>query len=328
MVRRFNLADVLLIKRLQRQGAYLDLETALLWTPSPLWVALMDYFSLNEGRSCTLVLNQSSVQGFVQAWDRADRMASDVICLAPPPRASSGPSGLWHDLLERLCVDKGEQGVQRIFARAPDDQAAIDVFRKLGFVTYARQRIFRLQQVPADLDPPHTPLFRPLQKRDAWAFQRLRSSLTPRPVQQAEGGIKGERNLAGLAPWWKSPGVREYVWAEGDGIRAYLRLVVGGGYQWLRIMLGPEAQQQADAVLSEALALLSAHPVQGIYCGVPEYEPGLQGALTELGFQPFASESLMMKQTTVRVGVKVSKLSTALDKQVETAAPVSRSSNG
>jgi len=323
MVRRFNLADVLLMNRLQRQGVYLDLETAVLWAPAPLWVALVDYFSLNEGRSCTLILSESSVQGFVQAWDRSNRLASDVICIAPSLRGSRGTPELWHKLLERLCADKGEQGVQRVFARPSDDAQELDVFRHLGFATYARQLVFRLDRLPGDLDPEEAPLFRSLDGADTWALQRLRSSLIPRAVQQAEGGVGQERDLAGLSPWWRPHQVKEYVWANGDQIEAYLRTVVGGEGHWLRMMLGPQAQGEADRLLSEALRMVSVYPPRPVYCSVRGYEGGLQGALMGLGFQAQTSELLMVKQTTVRPGVKVSKLSPALEKQVETATPIS-----
>ncbi len=331
MVRRFNLADILLVKRLQGQGVYLDLETALLWPPAPLWVALTDYLPLNEARSSTFVEHDSStdrpVQGFVQAWDRADRLACDVTCIAPAPTGSSVVFQVWYDLLEHLCCDKGEQGMRRIFARLPEDETGIDVFRQVGFGSYARRHILRLNQLPPDLPSPNTMLLRPLQKGDAWGLQQLRDSLTPRPVQQAEGGIKGERDLSGLVPWWKSRQTKEYVSEEKGEIQAYLRIVAGEEGHWLRIMLRPEALQQADRILSEALLTLSAYPPRPIHCSVREYESGLQGTLGELDFQPFASELLMVKQTTVRAGVPVSKLSPALEKQVETAAPISRSNS-
>ena len=331
MVRRFNLADILLLKRLQGQGVCLDGETALLWSPAPLWIALIDYFSLNEARSSTFVVDGSStgraVQGFVQAWDRADRLACDVVCIAPSLRGSSAASQVWHDLLEHLSLDKGEHGMQRIFARLSEGEQGVDVFRQVGFSTYARRQIFRLERLSPDLHPSKDTLFRALEKGDAWGLQQLRSSLTPRLIQQAEGGIKGERDCGGLLPWWRSREIKEYVLADGDEIRAYLRIVVGQEGHWLRIILRPEAVQQADRILSEALLMVSAYPSQPIYCSVREYEAGLQGALGELGFQPFASELLMVKQTTARAEVPVGKLTKALEKQMETAAPISRSNS-
>ncbi len=329
MVRRFNLTDVLTIKRLQGQEVQLDLETALLWSPAPVWTALASYLSLDEARTCTFVTDDSSTgqatQGFVQACDRADRLACDVTCIAPSLKASSGASGIWRDLLEHLCLEKGERGMLRIFAKVSEHEPGVDVFRQVGFSTYARRHIFRLNHVPSDLAPPDGMLLRRLEKGDAWGLQQLRTSLTPRPVQQAEGGIKGERDARGLLPWWKSRQTRQYVAEDQHEIQAYARVVLGERGYWLRILLRPGSPQQADELLSEALFLLSAYPPRPVFCGHPEYEAGLEGALNNRGFQPVASELLMVKQTTVRAGVPVSKLSTALEKQVETAAPISRS---
>jgi len=295
-------------------------------------MALTDYLSLNEARSSTFVEDDRStgpsVQGLVQTWDRADRLSCDVISIAPSLRESSAAPQVWYDLLEYVCLDKGERGMQRIFAKLSEDEAGIDIFRQVGFGTYARRHIFHLERLAADLpSSSKAMLLRPLQKGDAWALQQLRNSLTPRPVQHAEGGIKGERDLGGLLPWWKSRQIKEYVLEDENEIQAYLRIVVGEEGFWLRIMIRPEAPQQADRVLSEALLMISAYPPRPVYCSVREYEAGLQEALGELGFQPFASELLMVKHTTVRAAVPVSKLSPALDKQVETAAPISRSNS-
>ena len=71
--------------------------------------------------------------------------------------------------------------------------------------------------------------------------------------------------------------------------------------------------------------MVPAYPARPIYCSLREYEAALRGALAELGFQPFASELLMVKQTTARAWVPVGKLGKVLDKPVETATPISKS---
>jgi hypothetical protein len=92
----------------------------------------------------------------------------------------------------------------------------------------------------------------------------------------------------------------------------------------MRIMVTTDA---VSTVLSEALSVLSAYPERPIYCGVREYEAGLEGGLEDLGFRPLASELLMVKHTTVGVKVPVDKLSPAFEKGVETATPISRSNS-
>jgi hypothetical protein len=102
-------------------------------------------------------------------------------------------------------------------------------------------------------------------------------------------------------------------------------MVIGEEGHWLRILLGPDTSGHADAVLKDSLSVLASYPARPIFCAVREYESGVQGALDCLGFEPVASELLMVKHTTVRPRVPVKKLSPALEKGVETATPISTS---
>ena len=331
MVRRFNLADILLVRRLQDQVACLDLEAALLWSPAPLPLALLELFSFNQSPSTTFVENDHSAdwaaQGFLQAWTRSDGLSCDVEFIAPALDGSAVSIELWRGLLEHLSVAKGEAGIQRIFATVPDGGPAADLLRKMGFSAYARRHVMRLEQLPAELDAAGNARFRPARDADAQALQRLRSSLIPRPVQHAEGGTHAEKDPTSLLPWWKSREIKEYVWKEGADIQAYVRIVVGQGGHWLRVLLEPTPAGLADAVLSDSLSLLSFYPARPVYCAVREYEGGVQGALDAVGFEFLASEVLMVKQMAVRARVPVNKLSPSLEKGVETATPISTSNH-
>lgn len=329
MIRRFNLADILLVRRLQEQVACLDLETALLWSPDPLPMALLECLSLSQVRSTTFVEDDNAVQqrtrGFLQAWDRASGAACDVLFLSPPFDGSAATTQLWCDLLQHLSLVKGESGRQRIFAKLPVDGQCADVFRQSGFSTYARRHVFCLRELPPILSTHSGLRLRPAEQRDAAALRRLHGSLTPRLVQQVEGGTETEREPTTVLPWWKSREIREYVWEESGQVQAYLRLVTGQAGHWLRILLAPGASQRADLILSELLSVLVPHPDRPIYCGVREYEGGVRPALDALGFEPLASELLMARHTTAPARVTVDKLSPALEKGVETATPISTS---
>lgn len=329
MVRRFNLGDVLLVRRLQGQGACFDLETAVLWSLAPLSMALLEYISLNQGRCSTFVQTNPSpdgpARGFVQAWNRADGLACDVVFIAPSLDGSPTTAQLWYDLLEHLSRVKGDLGLQRIFAKVSEDAGVTEIFRQIGFTAYARQQVFRLGRLPSSPGSPGGLPLRPREERDAMGLQRLHSSITPRPVQQAEGGAQGARDLDRLLPWWRPPEVKEYVWADEGGIHAHLRIVMGKEGSWLKITVAPAILEQADRVLSEALLMLSGYPERPVYCSVREYEAGLRGRLEELDFETVTSELLMVKHITVRAKVPVDKLSPAFEKGVETAAPISRS---
>lgn len=329
MVRRFKLSDILLLKRLQDQVECLDLEAALLWSPAPLSLALLECLSLNQGRSATFVEDDHSTErptrGFLQAWDRADRLSCDVAFVGPPLDGSTGTAQLWQELLEHLAAVKGESGLQRIFATVPDSGPAPDVFRQSGFSAYARRHVLHLQELPRDIGADASTHFQPVRETDAASIQRLRTAIIPRAVQNAEGGIDAERDATVFPLWWRSRETREYVWKEDSGTKAHVRLVIGPAGHWLRILLGPVAEGQADTVLRDALCLLASYPPRPLYCATRGYEGGLRGTLDSLGFEPLVSELLMVKHTTVRARVPVNALSPALEKGVETASPISTS---
>jgi hypothetical protein len=329
VVRRFNLADVFLVRRLQRNAACLDLETALLWSPAPLSLAIMEYLPLGQGTSTTFVQNASSsgrqaIQGFVQAWDRPDGVSCDVEFIAPMLDDSAATFGLWRDLLEHLTVARGASGLQRILARVPEQGRAIDAFRQTGFSAYARRRVFRVDR-PADVPALHPAGFRPLAERDVPAVLRLRNQVTPRPVLHAEGGANGGHEPTPVLPWWKSRQTKQYVWDEDGELRVHLSILIGQRGQWLTLVLDPSTALDLDTVLVEALTLPSPNVMGPLYCSVPAYQGGLGPALESAGFEPVASEALMVKHTTARAKIAVNKLSPALEKGVETAAPISTS---
>jgi hypothetical protein len=329
VIRRFNLSDILLVRRLQEKVACLDLETALLWSPAPLSLALLECLSLTQGRSTTFVEDNYSVDqcsaGFLQTWDRGGSPSCDVEFVSPLLDGSTTTSQLWCDLLQHLSVVKGESGVQRIFAKVPDDGQSVEVFRHAGFSAYARRYVLRLDQPPPHLPTPSSQHLRPAEESDAGALRRLRSSLTPRLVQQMEGGTEVERDPTTLLPWWMSRELSEYVWEDSGEIRAHLRLFTGQDGHWLRVLLEPGGSEEAELLLSELLSMLVPTPERPLYCGVREYEGGLRPTLETLGFAPLSSELLMTRQTTAPARIPAEKLSPALEKGVETATPISTS---
>jgi len=327
VVRRFNLADVFLVRRLQRQAACLDLEMALLWSQAPLSLAIMEYFPLGQGTTTTFVQNESSprpltIQGFVQAWDRPNGVSCDVGFIAPMLDDSAATFGLWRDLLEHLTVAKGAAGLQRVLARVPEEGRAIDAFRQTGFSTYASRRVLRFDK-STSVSATQPVGFRPLQERDAPAVLKLRHQVTPRPVQHAEGGVDGEHDPTAVLPWWKSHRTKHYVWDEDGELRVHLSILTGQEAQWLTFVLDPSFAPKVDTALAEAVTLASPNAMGPLYCSVRGYQGGLGPALESAGFEVVASEALMVKYATARAKVVVNKLSPALEKGVETAAPIS-----
>jgi len=340
MIKSFGVRDLLLVGNLQKKGTCLDPEIALTRPYSPLLAALSSYFLMQEAGTSTFVLeamDQSSsstssghrrVQGLAQMRPRRGRPEADVIYLAPSLRqaqdtafltADEAPT-IWHRLLNHLCVRAGEQGIRRLFARLAEDGEEIETFQQVGFSSYTREDIFRLKSLPESHRRLDRVVMRPQQAVDAWALQRLYANVAPRLVQQAES--LGERGWERSSVDWPLHARSEgYVLEDNGEIVSYLLFSSGRIGHWMRILLHPQAYDRAAEVIQHGLAFLSRYPPCPIYCSVREYEGGLRTPLQDWGFEPFGSQAILVKHTTVRIKEPARKLVPALDKRAEAATP-------
>ncbi len=356
MIRSFGVRDFLLVGNLQKKGICLDPEIALTRPYSPLLAALSSYFLLQEAGTSTFVLEavdqsspstssgRSPVQGLAQMRQRRGRPEADVIYLAPSlrqpfdgvhPKRSRGAQDkaqdttfsttdevptTWHRLLNHLCAKAGERGIQRLFARLAEDGEEREIFQQVGFSLYTREDIFRLKSLSESHRRLDRVAMRPQQAVDAWALQRLYANIAPRLVQQAES--LGERGWERSSVDWPLRTRSEGYVLEDDGeIVSYLLFSGGRIGHWMRILLHPQAYDRADEIIQHGLAFLSHYPPCPIYCSVREYEGGLRAPLQDWGFEPFGSQAILVKHTTVRIKEPARKLVPALDKRAEAATP-------
>jgi hypothetical protein len=275
-------------------------------------------------------------QGLAQMRQRRGRPEADVIYLAPSLRqpfdsaqdraqdtafstAYEAPT-IWHRLLTHLGARAGERGIQRLFARLAEDGEEIETFQQVGFSPYTREDTFRLNSLSESHRRLDRVVMRPQQAVDAWALQRLYANVAPRLVQQAES--LGERGWERSSIDWPLRARSEgYVLEDNGEIVSYLLFRGGRIGHWMRILLHPQAYDHADEVIQHGLAFLSHYPPCPIYCNVREYEGGLRTPLQNWGFEPFGSQAILVKHTTVRIKKPARKLVPALDKRAEAATP-------
>jgi len=260
------------------------------------------------------------MQGLAQIRQRKGRPEADVIYLAPSFSTADEAPVIWYRLLNHLCARAGERGVQRLFVRLAEDSEEVETFQQIGFSQYTHEDIFCLKSLRESCRQLGRVVMRPQQAVDAWALQRLYANVAPRLVQQAESlGERGWEQSAVDWPFWaRSKG---YVLEEDGEIVSYLRCSKGRIGHWMRILLHPQAYDRADEVIRYGLALLWHDPPRPIYCNVREYEGGLKTPLQAWGFEPFASQAVLVKHMTVRVLEPARKLVPALDKRAEVATP-------
>lgn len=301
----------------------LGLEEALTQTYRPLLAALVGCLPL-EGRGvvtyvCAKLEENQQMAGFGQVRVRKGKSEADVVYLTPSLSVVKDAKTIWCRLLEELCIEAGERGVQRIFARLPEDGAEAETFQRVGFSIYTREDIFRLAQIPPDLA--HTKTVRPQQPTDSWGLQGLYADVAPRLVQQVENTTISEWENTS-APWRKQARQEGYVLEDQGEIIGYLRIRQRQTGHWLEILLHPRAYERANELVEQSLSLLTEYPPRPIYCCVRRYQGGLRAPLEARGFQQFASQCLMVKYTTVLIKEPVLKRVATLEKRAEAATPM------
>lgn len=325
MIKPFDVRHLLLVSRLQNQGGLLNLEEALTQTYRPLLAALVGSLSLQGIGVFTYICDEVAegrrMVGFAQVRMRKGNSEADVVYLAPSPSAAGEDITLWCRLLKKLCLEAGEQGIQRILARLSEDGPGVEAFQQVGFSIYTREDIFRLVQIPPDLSRPERRTVRPQQSADNWGLQALYADVAPRLVQQAENITVREWEIT-AGPWPRQVRREGYILEDKDEIIGYLRIRQGQLGHWLEMLLHPQAYELSNEFVEQAISLLAEYPPLPIYCCLRRYQGGLRVPLEAKGFQHFASQRVMVKHTTVRIKEPALKLVPALDKGVEVATPM------
>jgi len=270
---------------------------------------------------CDEMRESQRMTGFAQVRMRQESSEADVVYLTPSLLAVEDAKPIWCRLLEKLCLEAGEQGIQRIFARLPEDGPEVEAFQQVGFSIYTREDVLRLIQIPPDLAHPEGRTVRPQQPADSWELQGLYAAVTPRLVQQAENITVREWEIA-PGPWPRQVRREGYVLEDKGEVIGYLRIRQGQIGHWLEMLLHPQAYERADELVVQSLFLLAEYPPHPIYCCLRRYQGGLRTPLEARGFRHFASQCVMVKYTTVRIKEPALKLIPALEKRAEVATPM------
>jgi hypothetical protein len=218
-------------------------------------------------------------------------------------------------------VKAGEQGGQRLYAGLPIDGEEYQIFRHVGFTAYAQEDVFKLVAPPSTLEGREPLPLRRQRSRDSWGLQRLYAIVTPRAVQNAEASAQTQWEIgrwAGLGPY---PHRQGFVWESIDEIWAALQIRSSRAGHWVRMLLHPEALDQADGLVTAALSRIHRARGQELYCAVRTYEAGIASALTSRGFQLIGSQTLTVKHTTVWAREPSVQPVHALESHAESATP-------
>lgn len=309
MIRPFQLGDVVLLRRLQRQSTKLNAIQSLLQPRSPTWAALTAVKPWDSAKVMTCVLHQSghglARAGVLQAQLRPNRCEADILLLAPALDTRTGHPAIWEKLLAYLVQEAAQHQILRLYADVPDQPLPVNTFSHVGFAAYARQTVWRLQDeaVPLPLAPSRGSV-RPQVRGDEWEMLRLYRAATPRDVQAADGAIGDQGLNPPILDWWYGGDAQSLVYVERGLVEGCVRVVFGKTGIWMQVWADT---RRPDSEILRALVGggLAAVRARGrrlpVYVAVKEYQGGLGPLLAEAGFAPFADHAKMVKHLVQRV---------------------------
>ncbi len=309
MIQPFQPGDLFLVQRLQRQATRLNVTQALLQHRSPFWSALTAVKPWDSAKTVTYVLRQNghglARAGFLQAQRRPNRTEADILLLAPALDTRTGHPAIWQKLLAHYLNEAAQHQTQRIYADVPDQPLLETTFSQVGFRTYTRQSVWRLNAGALDGQRLHLPAgVRTQNRADAWSLMRLYDRATPHKVQVAEGAVGEGAVIPPLLDWCHGGDIQQAVLLRDDEIHGCVHVVAGAEGIWLQIWAEPgvSGDDRWQQLVSAGLALVAERRHNApVYVAVKEYQGGLGAVLDGYGFAPFADHARMVRQTVQRV---------------------------
>lgn len=255
--------------------------------------------ALNPRRERWVLVDQGQIVGLVAAKARSGADVWDVDELMAAPAADA--DRVYARLLEHLCGQAVEDGVQKVFLRLHEESEATIAARQAGFFRYTTEHVYH----HADATPPTVALdeLSPRRPVDHQALFQLYSAAVPAFVRQVEGLTLQEWRWTdgwNVHPvLWRpvSPRRRDFVVREGSAIVAWLQVDLRA--RLLRLLVDAREAELARVVLAFGLAHLgSGGPVT---LPLREYQAALRPHLEEQGFELVARHALLAKALAIRV---------------------------
>lgn len=288
MIRSLRARDLGLIARYRNRGLFLDSVPTLTWGREvvPLGALLSTFSSLTGVFTSVGPSTDGQPPLLGQVVHSSGSPYAHFTYLAPE---ESLTSTVLPELLEHLIVHLGSRGVQSIIAELEEEEPAFTALREAGFGIYARQQIWRLDNVRGAVKTESK--WRYAQYADELAINLLCTSLVPGLVQQVEP-----------AAW---DGLRGYVLYRKGELMAYVDARSGPRGKWLQPFVHMDAHSIEDD-LSALLASLRPSRRQAIYLCLRSYQNWLEAAIYNLGAEAGPRQAVMVRRTARRVKVKES----------------------
>lgn len=321
MIRPFGLQDLFHIRQLDAPKTAFDTRRLLLYAPSAMGAAVLGYLTGHHLGAVTYVQQNAKageLEGFVEAWPRANGSEWDLAFVAPP-LDSEGAGKIWQRLLSTLIVMAGEKDISRIYARVQDTQVE-RILGQLGFRVVRREEIFCLDS----RTPPAPPVegLRSIERGDGKELHALCHRVQSRLGKGADDA--SPHRILDFYPHLQGGTTNEeYVWWQKGILVAYLGLQGSPRGYWLDIVVDPDSKVDPSPCIEHILGLAQCAEEMPLYCAVPgDYVPWLGRLLRDLGFTSYTRQAVLVthtkEKTTVRCEIPVA----ALEKGIDMRAPV------
>ena len=295
-VRSANLLDVGRVEELYRVGDGQISETS---PPVRLWTLVSHTFSallpLTQESLIYVAEAENRVVGFVQAsLHHASALtlsgATALQVLNLVVAADGDQDEIAPPLIQHLCNQALERGVQRLFVRLPTDDTLTPVFRMQGFRQYATETVLYADDPrPAAAEAPAG--LRPFRGRDARQLYQLYRKVTPMGVAQVEAPTFKEWRMVG-------GGGAQFVVDQVE-LMAWMRFQKAAAPHphTLSFLALPDERLQ-DGLIDHALSLTG----QGAaWSSLRHYDAHMIDALRGRGFSTLLTQALLVKELAVRV---------------------------
>ncbi len=334
MVRPFDLRDLALVRRLGERGVPLHTVSALAENIHPLRGAIMSMLIGGEFPTFVWKPDNGERGGFIQL--RIPNGASQAYVLYISPRClSDGAEGeyseangslntilgtpdcsIWLALLDEAVAGAGSRGINHIIAEVDESSAELQVLRRSGFAVYTRQDIWAVRAIDYHAQGNAKGQLTRRSAADDWDIQLLYANTVPRLVQLVE-----PVPLNGEGDGW--------VMRRGNELAAFVYIRKGAIATWLRFFIHPDAESEAEEIVSAALEVTFSREPALVYCCVRRYESWLPSALERSGFEVCGSQAVMVRHTVHHIPRTVPEAAVAIEGQrISASSPMIRNFHG
>ena len=306
-IRPFDWRDLPALHRYRRHCVFL--HSALVLTRGPLMFSGALLSSLSPAMGIFTIVstkNGSNDQLLIgQMIHQPNNPFAQLTFLAPDAALDTGSI---LDLLDQMAAQAGKRGAFRLVADVDERTHAFEALRRASYAIYTRQRIWRMQNPPAERDG--CIAWRPAIETDIFAVRSLYNNLVPGLVQQVEP-FPAER-LHGM------------VYQDGEDLLAYVELKYGPRGIWAQPFVHPDAEEVASRLM-DLLHVLPYRRSRPVYLCIRSYQAWLELALEDMGAEASPRQAVMVKHLAVPQKVVRAFTIPALEGgHAEISAPIAR----